>query len=268
MAAASSRGARLGRLERPALTGVLVREVVNYSSYWKSIDVLLDGRADDLPARVRLRLRLARLRRSAATTTSTSSGRGRSRRRCSSRARSRRCSGRSSSTSSSARTTRSSPRPSTRRSSSRAEALWIATRAGVYGCVPMLVAMVFGLDPSWGMLARAAHRAGSRASAGPCFGVSVAGFSKSFENFNYVVSAVLTPLFLLAGSFFPLDEFPRWAQILARLQPAAPLRRARPRTPCSASRAGRTSPASATLVLFGLIVWRVAIRAMTRKLID
>ena len=36
-----------------------------------------------------------------------------------------------------------------------AEALWIATRAGVYGCTPMLVAMVFGLDPSWGMLLRA-----------------------------------------------------------------------------------------------------------------
>src|SRR4051794_35977 len=33
------------------------------------------------------------------------------------------------------------------------EALWIAARAGTYGCVPMLVAMVFGLDPSWGMLA-------------------------------------------------------------------------------------------------------------------
>ena len=33
-----------------------------------------------------------------------------------------------------------------------AEALWIATRAGVYGCVPLLVAMVFGLDPAWGML--------------------------------------------------------------------------------------------------------------------
>src|SRR6476620_6769695 len=34
-----------------------------------------------------------------------------------------------------------------------AEALWIAARAGVYGCAPMLVAMVFGLNPSWGMLA-------------------------------------------------------------------------------------------------------------------
>src|SRR3954454_13144505 len=34
-----------------------------------------------------------------------------------------------------------------------AEALWIAARAGTYGCAPMIVAMLFGLDPSWGMLA-------------------------------------------------------------------------------------------------------------------
>ena len=32
------------------------------------------------------------------------------------------------------------------------EALWIAARAGTYGCMPLLVALVFGLDPSWGML--------------------------------------------------------------------------------------------------------------------
>jgi lipooligosaccharide transport system permease protein len=34
-----------------------------------------------------------------------------------------------------------------------AEALWIATRASVYGCVPMIVAIFFGLEASWGMLA-------------------------------------------------------------------------------------------------------------------
>ncbi len=39
-----------------------------------------------------------------------------------------------------------------------AEALWIATRAGVYGCMPMLVAMIFGLDPSVGDADRAVHR--------------------------------------------------------------------------------------------------------------
>ncbi|NHC15813.1 ABC transporter permease, partial [Motilibacter deserti] len=33
-----------------------------------------------------------------------------------------------------------------------AEALWIAIRAGAYGCAPLLVAMAFGLDPAPGMV--------------------------------------------------------------------------------------------------------------------
>ena len=106
-----------------------------------------------------------------------------------------------------------------------AEALWIATRAGVYGCVPMLVAMAFGLDPSWGMLTvpLIAWLAGFGWAG---FGIMVAGFASSFENFNYVVSAVLTPLFLVAGTFFPLDTLPTWAQVAGPAQPAVPLRRA------------------------------------------
>src|SRR5688572_27609887 len=99
-----------------------------------------------------------------------------------------------------------------------AEALWIATRAGVYGCVPMLVGMVFGLDPSWGMLL-VPFIAWLAGFGWASFGIMVAGFAKSFENFNYIVSAVLTPLFLVAGTFFPLDNLPRWAQILALLNP-------------------------------------------------
>ena len=31
------RARRLGRLERPAISGVLVREIINFSSYWRSI---------------------------------------------------------------------------------------------------------------------------------------------------------------------------------------------------------------------------------------
>src|ERR687895_1756511 len=33
-----------------------------------------------------------------------------------------------------------------------AEALWMSMRAGIYGCVPLLVAIVFGLDPRIWML--------------------------------------------------------------------------------------------------------------------
>ena len=109
-----------------------------------------------------------------------------------------------------------------------AEALWIAVRAGTYGCAPLLVAIVFGLDPAWGMLAVPFF--GFVAGFGwACWGILVAALSKSIENFNYVISAGLTPLFLVAGTFFPLDQLPEWAQTLALAQPALPPRRARPR---------------------------------------
>jgi lipooligosaccharide transport system permease protein len=147
-----------------------------------------------------------------------------------------------------------------------AEALWIATRAGVYGCVPMLVAIVFGLDPSWGMLT-VPFIAFISGFGWAGFGISVAGFAKSFENFNYVVSAVLTPLFLVAGTFFPLDNLPEFVQKLAYLNPlyhcVQLVRHA------AFGWEGWSDVASVlALLAFGLLTWRVAIHAMTRKLID
>jgi lipooligosaccharide transport system permease protein len=217
MATSAPRSARLGRLERPALTGVLVREVVNYSSYWKSstfsstveptiyllafgfgfgslvskiggydyVDFVGTGTvatavlfSSAFPAMFGTFVKYQFQRTYDAILAA----------------------------------------PVDTEELVTAEALWIGTRAGVYGCVPMLVAMVFGLDPSWGMLT--VPLIGWIAGFGwACFGISVAGFAKSIENFNYVVSAVLTPLFLLAGSFFPLDNFPRLARVLANVNP-------------------------------------------------
>src|SRR5829696_5098676 len=99
-----------------------------------------------------------------------------------------------------------------------AEALWIAARAGIYGCVPMLVAIPFGLDPSWGMLL-VPFIAAIGGFGWASFGIYVAGALDSIENFNYIVSAVLTPLFLVAGTFFPIGGLPEWAQVLAHCNP-------------------------------------------------
>ena len=55
---------------------------------------------------------------------------------------------------------------------------------------------------------------------------------KSIDNFTYVTSAVLTPLFLVAGTFFPIDGLPEWAQVLAQLNPLYHCVAARARTPC------------------------------------
>jgi lipooligosaccharide transport system permease protein len=147
-----------------------------------------------------------------------------------------------------------------------AEALWIATRAGVYGCVPMVVAMFFGLDPSWGMLV--VPLIGWVSGFGwACFGVMVAGFAQSIENFNYIVSAVLTPLFLLAGSFFPLSELPTWAQVLGNLNPLHQTVEL-VRHAVFGFEGWEDLARVGMLLVFGLIMWRVAIYAMTRKLID
>lgn len=144
-----------------------------------------------------------------------------------------------------------------------AEALWMAIRAGVYGCVPMLVAMAFGLEPAWGMLT-VPLIAFVSGFGWACFGISVAGFAKSIENFSYIVSAVLTPLMLVAGTFFPLKQ--HWVRILGNFNPlhqCVELVRhaAFGFEPWDAGRLG-------VLVLFGLAIWRLAIYAMRRKLVS
>src|SRR5204863_9915061 len=72
------------------------------------------------------------------------------------------------------------------------EALWIAARTGVYGTVPMLVAVAFGLDPSWGMLLvpLIAALAGFGWAG---FGIFIAAKSDKIEVFSYWQSGLLTP---------------------------------------------------------------------------
>jgi lipooligosaccharide transport system permease protein len=147
-----------------------------------------------------------------------------------------------------------------------AEAVWIASRAGVYGCVPMLVAIAFGLDPSWGMLL-VPFIAWISGFGWACFGIMIAGFASSFENFNYIVSAVLTPLFLTAGAFFPLSRLPEWAQVLGELNPLHQCVQL-VRDVVFGLYGWDDLLRVGTLVVFGLVVWRIAIYAMERKLVD
>jgi lipooligosaccharide transport system permease protein len=146
-----------------------------------------------------------------------------------------------------------------------AEALWIAARAGTYGCVPMLVAMVFGLNPAWGMLLVPfiAFIAGFGWAA---FGIMIAGIMKSIDNFSYVTSTVITPLFLVAGTFFPISNLPAWARIAANVNPlyhcVQLVRHA------VFGFAVDDLWHLGFLVAFGLAAWRLAINRMEKKLID
>jgi len=147
-----------------------------------------------------------------------------------------------------------------------AEALWIATRAGVYGCAPLLVAMVFGLDPAWGMLT-VPFICFVAGLGWALFGITVAATMNSIDNFSYVISGVMTPLMLVAGTFFPLDQLPAWARILAQLNPlhhcVELVRHA------AFGWEGWVDLWHLGFMLgFALGLWRLAIRQMGRRLVD
>ena len=74
-------------------------------------------------------------------------------------------------------------------------------------------------------------------------------------------------MFLVAGTYFPLDGLPQWAQTLGQLNPlyhcVQLVRHA------AFGWEGWADVASASfLVGFALVTWRVAIVAMERRLID
>jgi lipooligosaccharide transport system permease protein len=263
--AAAPDSARLGRLERPALTGVLVREVVNFSSFWRSatfsstveptiyflafgfgfgslvskvggydyVEFVATGTvatavlfSSAFPAMFGTFVKYQFQRTYDAILAA----------------------------------------PVDAEELVTAEALWIATRAGLYGCVPMIVGIAFGVDPGFGMFAvpLIAWIAGFGWAS---FGIMIAGFAKSFENFNYVVSAVLTPLFLVAGTFFPLNRLPHWAQVLGEINPLHHCVQL-VRDAVLYGFRWTDVPRVGVLVLFALVMWRIAIRAMEQKLID
>ena len=147
-----------------------------------------------------------------------------------------------------------------------AEAGWIAGRTGVYGCVPMLVAMVFGLDPAWGMLL-VPFIAALAGFGWAVFGIFIAAKAKSIESFSYWQSGLLTPMFLVAGTFFPLSQLPEWAQILGNVNPLYHCVQL-VRHAVFGFEGWTDLLRLGSLVLFGLAMWRIAIRAMTRKLVD
>ena len=147
-----------------------------------------------------------------------------------------------------------------------AEALWIAARAGVYGSVPLLVGMVFGLDPSWGMLTVPFIGFLAGFGWGAC-GIMIAGIVKSIDGFSYVSAAMLTPLFLVAGTFFPLTRPARVGAGAGQVQPALPLVQL-VRDASFGWQGWADVGHLAVIVGFGLAMWRLAIVFLQRRLID
>jgi lipooligosaccharide transport system permease protein len=49
--------------------------------------------------------------------------------------------------------------------------------------------------------------------------VLVSALLQSADHFSYVTSIIITPVFLVAGTYFPLDGLPEWAQVAGHFNP-------------------------------------------------
>jgi lipooligosaccharide transport system permease protein len=146
-----------------------------------------------------------------------------------------------------------------------AEMLWIALRSGTYGCVPLLVTIAFGLDPAPGMLLTPIFCfVTALGFAG--FGVTMAATVAKIDQFNYVTALCVTPLFLVAGTFFPIEGLPEGFQVAAQLNPLHQL--------VELVRGGAFGfewndiARFAFLLGFALLTWRLAVARMQARLID
>ena len=147
-----------------------------------------------------------------------------------------------------------------------AEVIWISVRAGVYGMAPLIVGFAFGLKVEAGMLL--VPFIGFVTGFGfACFGVLIAAVAKTIDNFNYVTSAVLTPMFLVAGTFFPISALPPVLHEIAKFNPlyhcVALVRDVSLGVYVSADIIH-----AAVLVAFAVVMWRLAIWRMEAGLID
>ena len=97
-------------------------------------------------------------------------------------------------------------------------------------------------------------------------GMWFSAMATTFDDLSYVISGVITPLFLVAGTFFPLDRLPDWLRTFALFNPlyhCVELVRH-----CAFGlRPGPDAVHVAALVVFGLVAWVLAVRRTRVRLI-
>ncbi|MET9336851.1 MULTISPECIES: ABC transporter permease [unclassified Nonomuraea] len=147
-----------------------------------------------------------------------------------------------------------------------AEASWLAAKAGVYGCAPLLVGIAFGLEPSWGMLL-VPFIGFLTGLLFALFGVWVSAIVPSINTFDYVITGALTPMFMVAGTFFPVTQLPGWVATAAQLNPlyhCVELVRGAVFGRLGVDDLGHT----AVLVAYAALMWSLAVWKMRARLID
>jgi lipooligosaccharide transport system permease protein len=147
-----------------------------------------------------------------------------------------------------------------------AEASWVGVKATTYGCGPFLLTLLLGLQPRIEMLLVPLICLVT-GLAFSFFAIWAAAIVPTIDGLQLFVSGVIIPLNITAGVFFPLNHFPPWALTLTELNP---LYHAVELVRNSAYNGLGVADLMhcAVLLVFCSFTYLIAVRAMTRRLID
>jgi lipooligosaccharide transport system permease protein len=145
------------------------------------------------------------------------------------------------------------------------EIFWGASRSVMATALMMIVLAFFGfLTFPWSLAILPVALLGGLAfgSVGMCF----TALMPTIEAFNLPVFLFITPMFLFSGTFFPLDQLPLWAKLLAWLFPlthVVELTRSLALNILSPERVWNLL----YLIIFCLVALPLSLRLMVRRLI-
>jgi lipooligosaccharide transport system permease protein len=147
------------------------------------------------------------------------------------------------------------------------EALWYALRVTAVACITVLVALAFGVRPGPGVLLVPAVSivGGFGFAAG---GAALAALMRSTHSFDFVIVGVIVPMYVVAGTFFPLETLPAPMAAVGQLNPLTHvvelLRILTFGTGTVLDALGHL----AVILLFDLLAWVAAVRLLRRALVD
>lgn len=147
------------------------------------------------------------------------------------------------------------------------ESLWNGLRVSVVAVVTLGVAFAFGVDlgPGTVLVPLIAVFAGFGLSA---TGAAFAAKLRSWHGIDIVIGGIIAPMFVVAGTFFPLDGLPAWAAQLGRINPLFHTVELLRGAVFGFPGLGTTLVHVGALAVFNLLAWLVAVRLVRRALID
>jgi len=100
------------------------------------------------------------------------------------------------------------------------EMLWCATKCLINGSAILIVATLLGAVHDW----RAVFAIPVIFLTGLCFAgpaMIMTARAQGYDFFNYYVTLLLTPMFILSGVFYPVSSLPSWLQTAVQVLPLA-----------------------------------------------